>query len=190
MKKRVIRVMSMLLICLCIISMLAPVSYAATKSSITFTGSKYGGNSKYFYVKTNDTSSSKSVKLTLTKGTMTTSDTTDSLMKNLVKSKDLYAAYEIKIAYWDSKSKTWKQETSYDVYNSSSKTVTLKKSNTYYRIQVYQWKASTTLTSYKNKGVWNYNSNVYVDSPYWSKLPKIKVSSATRCTIYDSNPVK
>lgn len=185
--KRFIRVLSLLLVCMCIISTLAPIAYAASGSPITYTGSKYGGNSKYFYVKTKDTDSTKSVKLTLTKGKMKTSDTVDSMMSGLVKEKSLYAAYEIKIYYWNGKS--WQKETSYDVYNSSYKTVTLKKSNTYYKIQIYQWKAATTLNSYHNKGVWNYNANVYVDNPYWSTLPKIKVDNAKKCTIYSSNPI-
>ncbi len=188
MKKQVIKALSLFLVCVCFICLYAPsVLAASTTSSKSYTGSSGGGKSHYIYVKTNDTDKSKSVKLTFTKGELKTSDTNDKTWKGLVKSKKLYASYEIKISYRSGS--TWKQETSYDVYNKDTKTVTLKKSNTYYRIQVYQWRASTTLTSYYNNSIWRYSSNsTYVDNPYWSTLPKFKVGSATRTTIYTGNP--
>ena len=188
MKKHLIKALSLLLVCACIVGLCAPTAFAAsTTSSKSFTGSSRGGTSQYIYVKTNDTKSSKSVKLTFNKGKLTTSDSTDKLMKNCIKTAELRASYEIKISYWNGN--TWKQETSYDVYNKDSKTVTLTKANTYYRIQVYQWRVSTTLTSYYNKYVWRYDTfSTYVEDPYWSKLPTFKVGSATRTTIYTSNP--
>lgn len=188
MKKYLIKALALLLVCVCFISFSAPVVQAAsTTSSLKFTGSSRGGTSKYIYVKTKNTSLSKSVKLTFEKGTIkTTSDS--GLMGSTAKSFKKYAAYEIKIYYWDGNS--WEKENSYDVYNKSSNTVSLKKANTYYKIQVYQWRASTTLTSYKNKGVVSYStSNTYVDDPYWSTLPTFKVGSASRATIYTSNPL-
>ena len=185
MKKNFIRIMSMLLMCLCLFSFFTPVTYAA--SSISFTGHKTGGKSQYFYVKTDDTSKSKSVKLTLTKGTLRTCPEKDAMAPSFSKTKSLYAAYEIKIFYYNEKTKTWIKEDSYDVYNKSSKTVTFQKSNTYYKVQIYQWQASTTLTSYKNKGVWSYSTvSTQVSNPYWSTLPKIKVSNASKCAIYNN----
>lgn len=189
MKKHLIKALSLLLVCLCFISLCAPTALAAsTTTSKSFTGSSRGGTSQYIYVKTNDTKSSKSVTLTFYKGTLKTSSSTD-LLGSTAKSFDIRAAYEIKIFYWDGDS--WEKETSYDVYNKSSKTVSLSRGNTYYKIQVYQWRASTTLTSYKNNGkVWYSTSSTYVSDPYWSKLPTFKVGSASRATIYTSNPVK
>lgn len=188
MKKQLIRALSLLLVCVCFISICTPAVLAAsTTSSKSFTGSKYGGTSSYIYVKTKNSSSSKSVKLTFNKGTLTTTSETG-LMASLAKSFDKRAAYEIKIYYWDED--RWVKENSYDVYNKSSKTVTLNKKDTYYKIQVYQWRASTTLTSYKKNDVVSYStSNTADGSPYWSKLPTFKVSSPKKATIYTSNPL-
>lgn len=188
MKKYLIKVLSLLLVSVCIISLYAPVAQAAsTFTSKSFTGSSRGGTSHYIYVKTDNTNSSKSVKLTCNKGTLKTTSSTD-LLGSLAKSFDIRAAYEIKIYYWDGNS--WEKETSYDVYNASSKPITLKCKNTYYKIQVYQWRASTTLTSYYNKGKVRYSaSSTYVSDPYWSKLPTFKVSSPSHTTMYTSNPL-
>lgn len=188
MKKHLIKALSLFLVCACFIGLCAPTAFAATTtSSKSFTGSSRGGTSHYIYVKTNDTTKSKSVKLTFNKGKLKTTSSTD-LLGSTAKTFEIRAAYEIKIYYWNGKS--WVKEDSYDAYNWSSDTIPLKKANTVYRIQVYQWRASTTLTSYKNKGKVSYStSSTYVSDPYWSKIPTFKVGSASCAKIYTSNPL-
>lgn len=188
MKKPIIRTLALLLVCICFIGIFAPAVQAAeTTKNLPFTGSSNGGTSKYIYVKTDDTEKSKSVKLTFYKGTLDTTNDRAYRDAKMYKTFSVRAAYEIKICYRSGK--TWKQEDSYDVYNKPSKTVTLDQSNTYYRIQVYQWRASTTLTSYKKNGVVSYSTTrIFDQGPYWSKVPTFKVGSPSKVTIYTSNP--
>ena len=188
MKKISIRLLSLLLVFVCFIGICSTaVNAASTTSSKSFTGSEYGGTSKYIYVKTKDTVFKKSIKLTLSKGVLRTASDNYSLLNQYADDFKVPAAYEIKIYFWNGSN--WMQESSYDVYNKTTNTVPLIRANTYYKIQVYQWRASTTLTSYINKGVVTPSRNAIIGDANWSSLPKFKAGSATRAKIYTSNPI-
>ncbi len=68
MKKQLIKALSLLLVCVCVIGLSTPAAAASTVSSKSYTGSSRGGTSSYIYVKTNSKSATKSVKLTCNKG--------------------------------------------------------------------------------------------------------------------------
>lgn len=103
---------------------------------------------------------------------------------------DTYASYEIKITVWDGEQ--YVPVNSYDVYCKATNTVKLPKKNKDYRIQVYQWRASTTLTSYMNKCKVGKLPTGFVENgfykPYWSKLPKFSTGTLKNCTMYSKNP--
>lgn len=155
-------------------------------SAKTYTGTKYGYHSDYIYVHTSKANAT--VPLTFTKGTLNSYD--GNSIFNAI-SKDIYASYEIKITAWNGTK--YVPVNSYDVYCKATNTVKLPKSNTDYRIQVYQWRASTTMTSYMNKLKivgklpTGFAENGYYN-PYWSKLPKFSTGTLKNCTMYSRNP--
>lgn len=118
MKKQLIKALSLLLVCVCVIGLSTPAAAASTVSSKSYTGSSRGGTSSYIYVKTNSKSATKSVKLTCNKGIIKTTSSTDS-MGDLAVKLEVRASYEIKICYWNGSK--WVQETSYLMTNISAK---------------------------------------------------------------------
>lgn len=179
-----------LLVCILFISI-----FTLPASAKTYTGTQSGYHSDYIYVHTNKANAT--IPLTFTKGTINTSKQfCDYNMKSATNSYDRYASYEIKVYYWNGSQ--YVKETSYDVYNKASNTITLKRKNTDYKIQVYQWKVKTTYDSYKKNGIvpsrYNGTMNLSVgsgikdDDPFWIKLPKFSTGTLKNCTIYSKNP--
>lgn len=160
--------------------------FTVTASAKTYTGTKYGYHSDYIYVHT--TKENAQIPLTFTKGNLESCMTSyDVGVTTASLSSKIYASYEIKIYYWNGKQ--YVKETSYDVYNKASNTVTLKRKNADYKIQVYQWKAETTFDSYVNKGKIKINLKRYIDGTAgWSTLPKFSTGTLKNCTMYSKNP--
>ncbi len=160
--------------------------FAMTASAKTYTGTKYGYHSDYIYVHTSEENAK--IPLTFTKGKLESSMISyDHGVEVLSHSTKIYASYEIKVYYWNGKQ--YVKETSYDVYDKASNTITLKRKNTDYKIQVYQWKVQTTFDSYVNKGKINKNFKKYsYDTAGWSTLPKFSTDTLKNCTIYNKNP--
>ncbi len=158
---------------------------ASTVKSVTHNGKEAGNFSTYIYVKTGSTSKSKKVDLKMTQGELFAKYNRVANYKD-----EAYGAYEIKIRYWDGNK--WVCEKKYDVYNEEDCTVTLKKSNTYYSIQVYHWAVKTVFTSY-------YNNKEISRTLGWSvgNFKDIKWSTNTTytatpqkgCTMYNGKPL-
>lgn len=185
--KRMMRVgVIFMLVVMILASMTMPALAASTTSPRDCSGDKDGQTWKYVYVKTGKTSNSRKVTLTMTKGTI------KGMMHNAYETAGFsrYGAYEIKVCYWDGSN--WVLEQNYDVYNKSGATITMKKTNTYYRILVYSWNATTVFRSYINKKVINQNlkndSGEYYENCYWSKIPGCTAKPKSGCTMYTSTP--
>ncbi len=186
--KRITRIGALFLLVVTIItSLMVPALAASTTSSRNCSGDSDGQTWRYVYVKTGDTSNSKKVTLTMTKGKLVGKMygvyDTDKYSR--------YGAYEIKVCYWNGSS--WVQEQNYDVYNKSSKTITMKKSNTYYRILVYSWNATTVFRSYFNNGIITTpgvtgDTADYYENCYWSTIPGCTAKPKSGCTMYTSTP--
>lgn len=169
--------------------------FTVSASAKTYTGTKYGYHSDFIYVHT--TGENAQIPLTFTKGKLNTDeDFYKYYGESATISYDRYAAYEVKIYYWNGKE--YVKETSYDVYNKASHTVTLKRKNTDYKIQIYQWRVKTTYDSYKKYGIvykrltgtagLSIGSGIKDDKPFWLKAPKFSTGSLKKCTMYSKNP--
>ena len=143
----------LLIVCTLFVTVLSVVT-----SAKTYTGTTYGGKSDYIYVTT--TASNAKVPLTFTKGALNTSKSMyDFYGKGTGNyEKNMYASYEVKVSYWDGSK--YVLESNYDIYDKSSNTITLKKANKNYKIQIYQWKVGTTLTSYMNNGKYSFSRSL------------------------------
>lgn len=169
--------------------------FTMTASAKTFTGTKDGYHSDYIYVHT--TKENAKISLNFQKGKLNTDETYyQHYGESSTKTYERYASYEIKVYYWNGKQ--YVKETSYDVYNKASNTITLKRKNTDYKIQVYQWKVKTTYDSYKKKGIvphrltgtmgLSIGSGIADNDPFWIKLPKFSTGTLKNCTMYNRNP--
>lgn len=186
--KRITRIGAIFLLVIFLVSSMATMAMAAsTVSSKNCSGDSDGQTWKYVYVKTGSTKASRQVTLTMTKGT---------LIGNLYgefedNGYSRYGSYEIKVCYWNGSK--WVQEQNYDVYNKSSATITMNKTNKYYRILVYSWNATTVFKSYFNKGIITTlgitgDTADHYEDCYWSKIPKCTAKPKTGCTMYSSTP--
>ncbi|MBQ9921651.1 MAG: hypothetical protein IJO52_05660 [Clostridia bacterium] len=148
-------------------------------SAKTYTGTKYGYKSDYIYVHTNKANAK--IPLTFTKGMLNSAEITYSYNCPGYKEKSMYASYEVKISYWNGNN--YVLESNYDIYNKASHTLTLKRKNTDYRIQIYQWRTETTLRSYINKNLFpfKWTQNI-LDTPFWRTLPKFSTGTLKYCT--------
>ena len=179
---------------------------------IEYTGSAHGGTTETFYVVTGSSSwfDSKSVLFTLSEGTLC-SDYINGIGNS--GQENTVAAYEIKVSYQD-KYGNWILETNdnTDIYlykgtdkgykDNGTYTYTFDRNNTTYKVEIYQWKATTTLWSYSTTvnghafggGTFGGASTDkaalerYPNCTYWSKLPVIMVSEAHNCSIYNICP--
>lgn len=153
---------------------------------------KYGGQSKYFYVKASNTTCK--IKFTCGKGQL------DLYGGNVMPTYNVYGSYEIKIYKWDKNkgSITGSCLLDKDIYNKSSATLSFKaQKGSYYRIQVYFWNATTTATSYWNKNQVTHRPThtsadfvgvAYYDWSNWEKFPSIKAANDSGCTLYSTKP--
>lgn len=194
--KKFIAIISILAIIFSCFSFSLTASAATAVSSVNCqnTSSRYGGNSKYFYIKANSTTCK--IKFTCGKGVL------DWAGGDIFETADVRGAYQVKIYKWDPQKGTTVGSIVFDkdIYNKSTFTATFKATKgAYYRVQVYFWVAKTTATSYWNKDV-IYNSqsvtllstkvvNVgFYGTPHWDKIPTIKATNGSGCTLYASKP--
>ena len=197
MKKQIIRLVAL---CLCLVSLIpmsAVSASAATKVSSydCSYSSTSGGGSRFFYVKTGDTTKSRQITLSMGTGTISAFNSETSRMKTAT----VYGSYEIKVYYKDSNGK-WVLEQDYDVYNKSSATITCKREETVYKIQIYSWRVSTIFNSYWNKNIKTktlskkFQSIFEADSAsefvnhIWGIVPSCKAKPRSGCTMYNSCP--
>lgn len=170
----------LVVVCTLIVAALSVVT-----SAKTYTGTKYGYKSDYIYVHT--TKANATIPLTIAKGTVRTSENADRYDCAGSTSVPMYASYEVKISRWNGSS--YVLESNYDIYCKSTHTINLKKANSDYKIQIYQWKVKTTLDSYINKGKIAFSDTMYLrESPYWYKLPKYSTGTLKNCSMYSKNP--
>lgn len=196
MKKRITRLIALLLCIMSVVTIFVmPVSAASVPSYNCQYSSKSGGGSMYFYVKTGSSSSSRKIDLTMGTGTLYAVNWNT----GKVGSASVYGAYEIKVFYKNS-SGNWVLEQDYDVYNKSSDTITCKKTNTVYKIQVYFWRVGTTFNSYWNKNVTTKTLSKKMQARFagssasewneisWSTLPKCTAKPKSGYKLYDVCP--
>ena len=182
MRKNIVRILTFVLVLVTLFSLSVP-AFAAKVSSVNIKASATGGVSTYFYA-TVPANKAGSIQLTKGKGRLVINDI-------FGESLFYYASYEIKV--WRYVSGSWKLEQDFDAYYTASKTISLKKysSAQKYKIQVYCWKALTTINSYINKYPGE-RLAVYaaggVCSPYWSQLPTCVAKNSSNCTLYNSCP--
>ncbi|MDO4544392.1 MAG: hypothetical protein Q4C01_07565 [Clostridia bacterium] len=188
--RRLMKLLAFVFAVLFFVTALPTSTLAAQVSSYNcqYTGSKYGGGSKYFYVKAN----SKTCKLTFscTKGVLDW----DGIDVIKLPNAKVYGTYEIKIYKWDAKNnkitgKSLLPEHT-DIWNTKSKTITFKaEKGCYYRVQVYFWRAKTTAESYWLRAVYvPLDGAAPGPTPYWVTLPKITAKNKANCTLYNSMP--
>ena len=179
MKKTLVRILAMMLVMMTVFTVAVP-----ALADISQKSDADGDCKKTFYVKTKNTILPKNLKMTMTKGDLEVINTLGLKWKNQPDS------YEITIWYWNAKTKKWVEEDNYDIYYKNSKIITLKKSNTYYKILVDSYGVNTTVKSYiKNMKIApleGLNGAKFK----WSKLPSWTIKNGANCTIYNSNPVK
>lgn len=187
--KRITRIGAIFLLVIFLVSSMATMAMAASKTtSRDCSGDCDGETWKYVYVKTGSTANSKKVTLTMKKGTI--SGKLYGFYDPVSFSR--YGAYEIKVCYWNGSK--WVQEQDYDVYNRSSKTVTMNRSNTYYRILVYSWRVSTVFKSYMNNNIINDpglsgETGSHYENIIWTTSPKCTATPKEGCTMYTNNPL-
>lgn len=194
--KKFIAIISILAIIFSCFSFTLTASAASAVSSVNCqnTSSRYGGTSKYFYVKANSTTCK--LKFTCGNGVL------DWAGGDVYETANVKGAYQVKIYKWNPSTGKTVGSIVYDkdIYNKSSFTASFKATKgDYYRVQVYFWVAKTTATSYWNKGI-IYNSarntllstrvvNVgFYGTPHWDTLPTIKAANSSGCTLYASKP--
>ena len=192
--KKILAIISVIAIVFSCFSFALTASAATAVSSVNCQNksSKFGGNSTFFYVKASKTTCK--IKFTCGKGELNYSG------EEIMKPAPVYGAYQVKIYKWNTKTNKTVGSCIFDkdIYNKSSYIASFKaEKGAYYRVQVYFWVAKTTATSYNNKGV--LAKTLYLNSldgvrigtyglPYWSKLPTIKATNSSGCTLYASKP--
>ena len=203
--KRITRMGALVLLIIFLMSSMATMALAASKTaSQEFINSAYGGRTSYVYVKTGNILTGRRVSMNMNAGTLTART-----VGGGTGSAEVYDSYTVTVSRWNGKS--WVQEQKFDVYNASSKTITMKKANSYYRIAVYSWKVQTLFNSYFNKNVKtkgnvvNFRSELgaapilvnraYDEAGDWCNWlwdnkdrPSVKLVPKSKCTMYTSNP--
>lgn len=163
--------------------------FSICASALTVKSNTYNNTTTVFYVKTQKSIWIKSIKLSMSKGELRSSSTTDSLMSTIVAKESKYGIYKIDVDRWDSKKSKWVNDQDMTVKNSSSKTIYFGKSNTVYRVKITCLGATDTVKIYGLRSKFN-KSNTYVTDYCWYKLPKCSTGKTTRCSVYSNNPVK
>ena len=178
------RALSVLFVLAIIASCFAVNTFAVSSVNCQPTN-KYGGASKYFYVKASGSTSK--LKFTCGTGNLDYGGVGTAI--------GVRGAYEIKIYKWDKGAGKITGSCIYDkdIYNKSSVTISFSSTkNCYYRVQVYFWNATTTATSYfKNRVIRSqYRGDAVgvIRTPCWDKLPTITAANASGCTLYTSKP--
>ena len=196
MKKTTFRLTAILLVIATILSLSVTAFAAKSVSSVSCQpNDSNGGKSSFFYIKANGTSCK--LKFILTQGFLNFGN---------IFGRNVYGTYQIKIQKWDASKKcaTGSLVLDQDIYKSApipniTTTFTTKTFKTtrgsYYRVQVYFWRATTTADSYyRNYGYGGTNAYFTPDKPntdeaaYWATMPAIKAQNASNCTLYASCP--
>lgn len=132
MKKLSKIIMSLMMVCVVLFSMAAPVS-AATVSKVTYSTTNKGGNkATVFYVNAKNKNTTK-IKYTCTTGHFITKQGT-------LREHEGY--FEVLIWGRNSTSESWKSLSKTNIKDVTSQTLSMK-GYTQYKVQVYAWKAST-----------------------------------------------
>ena len=132
MKKIAKIVMSMLMVCMVLFSLAAPVSAATVKTVSYSTTNKGGNKATVFYVNAKNTKTTK-IKYTCTTGHFITKQGT---------LRDHEGYFEVKIWGRNKTTESWNYISKTNIKDVTSKTLSMK-GYTQYKVQVYAWKAST-----------------------------------------------
>ena len=159
-----------------------------------------GGGSVDFYVKA--TSTTCKLKFTCTKGAL---DWAGYGMATGTE-KAVYGAYEIKIWKYNASTGKTVGDPVYDkdCYNKASYTASFSATKgSYYKVRVYFWRATTTATSYYNKGIVGIHDYTSLSSlrpngcgdACWvnsstcnAYMPGITAKNGSGCTLYKTKP--
>ena len=164
---------------LCVVSLVSVFAFPASAKKVekyNCAGTKGGGVSRYFYVETGKTKSSRQIKLTMDRGYIQARDN-GTYKSSMVQ---VYGAYEIKVFYKNSEGR-WVLEQDYDVYNKGSATITCEKKNTTYKVQVYSWRVGTVFASYHKNNV---SARTVYGSVKFSKFFKNKANKSRAICCY------
>lgn len=194
MKKILTRVLALALVLLTMFAVCSE-AFAAKVSSVSKTVGVNGDHKYTFYVKTGKSLLPRTIKMTMTKGEIEATC-------GYTWTKDVYDYYYVRISYWDADDKEWVVESSSDKRGTDSRTYTLKKKNTYYKIYVDTWTPRKVLIKYIDAGTLNWPSSIWGMGTYaanfenftyrWNadKLPKWTIKNGNDCTLYTHNPVQ
>lgn len=170
--KAVTRLLVLTLLLITLLSLAAPALAANTK---TYSGSAAPrfGKSVSFYVTTDDSSTHK-VKATFAKASL-------AIAGNYCCSWSRRGSYEA-IVYFKNSAGNWQWESQTTCYNTGSKTLTLKKADTDYKIVIRAKDALVVWNSYVKNGIISPCSACQADangvSIYWKvSAPTVKLSS-------------
>lgn len=202
MKNNAWKRIAVMVMCLLMLAMVLParateavttsnVGTGYTKVKMTWSKKKnqaayYGGETATFYVKTNKPLLAPSVKLTMSKGTIQTAPPTgDSLMDSGIKKFSVYGCYDIHI-YYQNDSGKWVKEQDLKAVKESSKTIKFDRKNTFYKVEVYFWKAETIFNKYKGNGIGLAQISAWDTlngERCWSVIPTVTAENSRKCIV-------
>ncbi len=173
MKKILARVLAMTLVLMTVFGLMA----SASANTISYSGSKAPrfGKSVSFYVTTKDSTNNK-VKAQFAKGNLYISG-------HYGESWSCRGSYEV-IVYFKNDAGNWQWESQYTCYNTSSKTITLKKANENYKIVIRAKDAMVVWNSYVKNDIVTPSADCAADANSYSVLwkmnpPEVKLSTVS-----------
>ncbi len=177
--KRLISLLIAFMLCMSIVSFATAATITSNNCQYTSSQSS-GGYGKVFYVKTSTKSENK-IRFTMGKGTLVPWDAWPSLKCSV------YGSYEIKVSYKSGSSWVLETPAHTDIYCRGTYDYTFQKTNTIYKIQVWNWKPQTIADSYiRNRKI--SGSTFLADGSYWEKFPTCVAKNQKNCTLYNTCP--